>query len=209
MTRRKGYWYTVSCQKIVAISGKEGAETRMNVIKEVWNWIGSFVISFVLVLLIGVFIFQPTKVLGHSMDPTLHDTQRVYVSKWGQTFSEVPDYGDIVIIDSRVNRDRTLLDNLKDSPPLNLFTKKEDRHMWIKRVIGKPGDVMEFKNHKVYRNGEAIDEPYVKEAMEFTSDKQWLVPDDHIFVLGDNRNNSSDSRVIGAVPLDHVLGKKI
>jgi signal peptidase I len=101
------------------------------------------------------------------------------------------------------------MNDLLDSPLLSLFLKADDRHVWIKRVIGKPGDTLEFKNHKVYRNGQALDEPYVKEQMIFESDKQWVVPEGHIWVMGDNRNNSSDSRVIGFVPLDHVLGKKV
>ena len=143
------------------------------------------------------------------MDPTLHNKQRVYVSKLSHTFSNEPDYGDIVIIDSRVNQPRTFLSDLKDSPLLSLFGNKNDRHIWIKRVIGKPGDTLEFKDHLVYRNGIALDEPYIKEKMSYISDKKWVVPEKHIFVMGDNRNNSSDSRVIGFIPFDHVLGEKV
>jgi signal peptidase I len=181
----------------------------MIMLKKIGSWVGSIAIAFVLVVFLGVFVFQSTKVLGHSMDPTLHDTQKVYVSKLSHTFSTLPDYGDIVIIDSRVNQKRTFMSDLMDSPLLSLFTKMDDRHVWIKRVIGKPGDTLEFKDHKVYRNGEAIDEPYIKEQMVYESDKKFVVPEQHIWVMGDNRNNSSDSRVIGFVPLDHVLGKKV
>jgi signal peptidase I len=184
-------------------------EKTMIVLKKMGSWLGSIAIAFVLVVFLGVFIFQSTKVLGHSMDPTLHDTQKVYVSKLSHTFAQEPDYGDIVIIDSRVDQKRTLMNDLMDSPLLSLFLKADDRHVWIKRVIGKPGDTLEFKNHNVYRNGQALDEPYVKEQMVFESDKKWVVPDRHIWVMGDNRNNSSDSRVIGFIPLDHVLGKKV
>jgi signal peptidase I len=181
----------------------------MIMLKKMGSWLGSIAIAFVLVVFLGVFIFQSTKVLGHSMDPTLHDTQKVYVSKLSHTFAQEPDYGDIVIIDSRVDQKRTLMNDLMDSPLLSLFLKADDRHIWIKRVIGKPGDTLEFKNHKVYRNSQVIDEPYVKEQMVFESDKTWVVPEGNIWVMGDNRNNSSDSRVIGFIPLDHVLGKKV
>jgi signal peptidase I len=181
----------------------------MIMLKKMGSWLGSIAIAFVLVVFLGVFIFQSTKVLGHSMDPTLHDTQKVYVSKLSHTFAKEPDYGDIVIIDSRVDQKRTLMNDLLDSPLLSLFLKADDRHVWIKRVIGKPGDTLEFKGHKVYRNGQVLNEPYVKEQMLFESDQKWVVPENHIWVMGDNRNNSSDSRVIGFIPLDHVLGKKI
>ncbi|MZQ84476.1 signal peptidase I [Paenibacillus sp. 5J-6] len=181
----------------------------MNFLKQLWSWFGSIAISFVLVVFLGVFVFQSTKVMGHSMDPTLHDSQRVYVSKLSHTFNYEPNYEDIVIIDSRVDLKRTFKNDLLDSPLLSLFTKGDDKHVWIKRVIGKPGDRLEMKDDKLYRNGQLLEEPYLNEAMRANGNKQWTVPDDHVFVMGDNRNNSMDSRVIGFVPLDHVLGKKL
>ncbi|WP_026074385.1 signal peptidase I [Brevibacillus massiliensis] len=177
--------------------------------KEVWSWVRSLGIAVILALFIGIFVIQPFKVEGHSMDPTLHDQQRVIVSKLPHTFSYLPDYGDIVIIDSRVDRERTFKDDLLENPLFGLFQKADNHFLYIKRVIGKPGDVLEFKDHKVYRNGQALDEPYIKETMDFVADGKWVVPANHIFVMGDNRNNSRDSRDIGFIPLDHVLGKSV
>jgi signal peptidase I len=179
------------------------------VVREIRSWVGSIGIAFVLALLIGVFIIQPTNVLGHSMDPTLHDSQRIFISKISHTFNKVPQYGDIVIIDSRVDRQRSLIDDLTEHPLVTFFTGTNDQSVYIKRVIGKPGDVLEFKDHKVYRNGEALDEPYLNEQMNYTSAQKLTVPDDHLFVMGDNRNNSKDSRSIGFIPMDHVLGIKM
>ena len=95
----------------------------MNLLKQIWSWFGSIAISFILVVFLGVFVFQSTKVMGHSMDPTLHDSQRVYVSKLSHTFNYEPKYEDIVIIDSRVDLKRTFKNDLLDSPLLSLFTK--------------------------------------------------------------------------------------
>ncbi|KZE81208.1 S26 family signal peptidase [Paenibacillus elgii] len=179
----------------------------MKALKELGNWIGAFSMAFVLSLVIGIFIFQPYKVEGHSMEPTLQNDQRIYVSKLSHTFSYLPEYGDIVVIDSRVNRERTLTDSIVENPMVQYFRGNTDEHVfYVKRVIGKPGDVLEFKENQVYRNGEALQEPYMKEAMMFSSNRKWTVPDKHIFVMGDNRNNSSDSRNIGYIPLDHVMG---
>lgn len=182
----------------------------MSKIKVLWDWISTFAITFVVALFISIFVFQPYKVEGHSMDPTLNDQERIFVSKLSHTFSYYPEYGDIVIIDSRVDRKRTFLDDLLDNPLVSLVKgNKGDHTFYVKRVIGKPGDVLEFKDHKVYRNGTALVEPYTKEVMNYVSNKKTVVPAGHIFVMGDNRNNSTDSREIGFIPLDHVMGKKL
>jgi signal peptidase I len=178
----------------------------MAIFKKVWGWISSLAIAFIVSSVLGIFIIQPYKVDGHSMDPTLHDKERVYVSKLPHTFSYLPDYGDIVIIDSRVDRARTFKDDISDNPMFQLFKNTTDHAFYIKRVIGKPGDILEFKNHDLYRNGKKLSEPYIKEIMDDASGNRWIVPANHIFVMGDNRNNSEDSREIGYIPLDHVLG---
>jgi signal peptidase I len=176
---------------------------------EIRSWVTSIAIAFGCALLIGIFIIQPTKVLGHSMDPTLHDEQHIFISKLSHTFHLQPKYGDIVIIDSRVERQRNFVDDLKEHPLISLFYGGDDRIVYVKRVIGRPGDALEFKDHKVYRNGEALDEPYLNETMSYTSPNKMVVPENEFFVMGDNRNNSKDSRNIGFVPLDHILGVKM
>jgi signal peptidase I len=177
--------------------------------KKMTGWVGSLAIAYLLSLIIGVFVIQPYRVDGHSMDPTLHDKQRLFVSKLSHTFSYYPDYGDIVIIDSRVERERRFIDDLLENPLIRLLTNETDDSFYIKRVIGKPGDDLEIRQGKVYRNGEALDEPYLNGAMSTNGSERWTVPDNHIFVMGDNRNHSDDSRAIGFIPLDHVLGKKV
>ncbi|SEG68066.1 signal peptidase I [Paenibacillus sp. UNC499MF] len=197
-------------REIYEICKPEGREFAMNkVAKEIGGWALSLGIAFVIALVIGIFGIQPTKVLGHSMDPTLSDQERIYVSKLSHTLGYEPDYGDIVIIDSRVSRERTLKDDIMEHPLFSLLSGKVDDNLYVKRVIGKAGDKLQFKDNKVYRNGQPLDEPYLNETMLYESNEEITVPADHVFVMGDNRNNSKDSRDIGPVPLDHVLGIKI
>lgn len=180
--------------------------------KEVFDWIYSIVVALFLAMLIHIFLFVPTKVSGESMYPTLDNGQYLIVSKISHVLREMPGYGDIVIIDSRTRRERSWVDDLTE--PMNnyiaIFDRSRQEHnVWVKRVIGKGGDSLEFHDGAVWRNGERLDEPYINEPMEFSMDGAYTVPEGTVFVMGDNRNHSSDSRFIGPVPVDHVLGRVV
>lgn len=175
---------------------------------ELLSWIRTFGLAFIIALFVSTFIVQPSIVKGSSMDPTLHDKQYIFISKIMHTLRYEPDYGDIVVIDSHLNLNRTVIDEFLDSPLITLITQNP-REKHVKRVIGKAGDIIEIKNRHVYRNGQLLDEPYIKEEVWSSSNGIFEVPTDHIFVLGDNRNYSRDSRAYGFVPLSHVLGKKL
>ena len=187
----------------------------IKVVRELLSWTGTIVASVVVALLIIVFLFQPTSVDGDSMNNTLSDNDKIIINKTQNIFHSSPDYEDIVIIDSRVDRERTFWDNVIDPIKYSIivtkFTKDKDEEeeeiFWVKRVIGKAGDVLEFKNGKVIRNGDTLEEPYIKEPMTYESDEKVTVPENSVFVMGDNRNYSKDSRFIGSIPLDHVIGK--
>lgn len=174
--------------------------------KEIGGWGFSIALGFVLSMIIGIFIIQPYKVDGHSMEPTLNDNQRIYAWKFAHVLEKLPAYGDIVIIDSRVDRSRTFWDDVKEHPIITWLSGEEADIFYVKRVIGLPGDTIEVKDGQVFRNGEPLQEPYIKERMDAGAAQVWQVPDQHVFVMGDNRNNSNDSRNIGPVPLDHVMG---
>ena len=156
---------------------------------EVLDWIYSIVVALFLAMVIHIFLFVPTKISGNSMYPTLTNGEYLIVSKINHVFRQAPDYGDIVNYIAIFNR------------------SGQEHNVWVKRVIGKGGDQLAFHDGHVYRNGEKLEEPYINEPMEFSMDGTYTVPDGTVFVIGDKRNHSSDSRFIGPVPVDHVLGK--
>jgi len=179
------------------------------ILTKIWDWLSTCGIAVMITLFISIFVFQPYKVEGHSMDPTLQDQERIYISKLQHTFSCIPEYGDIVIIDSRVGRDRSIKDDILEVPIIQSALGGTEHVYFVKRVIGKPGDVLDLKYNKVYRNGIELQELYIKDAMVNSPERMWVVPEDHFFVMGDNRNVSLDSRSIGFIPLDHNIGKMI
>ena len=173
------------------------------IVKEILDWIYAIVLALIIAMVIHIFLIQPTRVSGESMEDTLHNGQYLIVTKWHHIMNEMPNYGQIVIIDSRVNRARTWVDDVEE-PLMNyasVFNKAaQTNDVWVKRVIGRPGDVLEFKDGHVWRNGEQLLQEGHVESIRVT------IPEGYVFVMGDNRNHSSDSRFIGPVPVDHVLG---
>jgi signal peptidase I len=121
---------------------------------------------------------------GASMEPTLETGERVIVNRLSYKFGS-PMQGDIIVF----------------HPPPNPSEE------YIKRVIGLPGDTVQVKNGSVYVNGQLLQENYLDVKTNYTG--TWQVPEDQLFVLGDNRNNSSDSHNWGFVPMDYVVGKAI
>jgi signal peptidase I len=137
-----------------------------------------------LVLFLGInAISARIRIESISMQPTLYAGDYVIVNKVVYKIGE-PSRGDVVVF---------------HYPP------DPGREPYIKRVIGLPGDQVVIRNNQVLVNGTALDEPYVNAAPNY--DGEWLVPANSLFVLGDNRNNSSDSHSWGMVPLENVIGK--
>ena len=133
------------------------------ILHEVYEWVYSIIIALAIAMVIHIFFFQPTRVSGESMVPTLHNGEYLIVSKLGHVMGDVPDYGDIVIIDSRVLYERTWKDDVTE--PMNNYLAffnhdLQTKNVWVKRVIGRPGDTLAFRDGKVWRNGEPLDEPY-------------------------------------------------
>ena len=142
-------------------------------------------------LLINLFLAQATRVYGQSMEPNLHTNQRLIVEKLSYNRYirqylgfDGPNQGDVVVI----------------------RLPAQGNELLIKRVIGLPGDVVEIHDSNVFVNGQSLNEPYLP---GFTPGFYGpiTIPPLHIFVLGDNRNFSNDSRNFGTVPLENVVGR--
>jgi len=172
-------------------------------------WIKQIALIVVVTVAVSVLVIQTYDIVDRSMEPTFdRQGNRVIVFLTPYLLGSIPDYGDIIIIDSRVERQRTIMDRFIESPLPALFIQQRRDHMWVKRVIGLPGDNLEFIMGSVYRNGELLPEVYIKNKMA-SEHAPVVVPDGFVYVLGDNRNHSSDSRQIGPVPLVNIQGRVV
>ncbi len=172
-------------------------------------WIKQILLVIVVTFLISTLIVQTYNINDVSMEPTFdRQGNRVLVFLTPYIFNAEPDHGDILIVDSRVDRERTFMDRIENNPIVSVITGQYNEHLWIKRVIGLPGDKLEYKDGSVYRNGNQLEEDYT--AGEMVAEFEPIeVPDGHIYIMGDNRNRSSDSRQIGPVPISNIQGRVV
>lgn len=133
-----------------------------------------------------LYFVQISRVVGSSMENTYHNGNVILVDKVFYKQGEA-NYNDIVVV---------------------RYPVSDDEDQIIKRVVGLPGDHLEMKNNQLYRNGELLKEDYIKEPMEGNEDFSYDIPEGKVFVMGDNRNHSVDSRMIGYVDFDEdVVGR--
>jgi signal peptidase I len=165
------------------------AETgkREPALRTILRWLSETVETVVpailIALLINLFLAQATRVYGQSMEPNLHSDQRLVVEKLTYNF-HVPQRGDIVV----------------------LKVPTAGTGLLIKRVIGLPGEKVEIKDGKVHINDQPLEESYLSNQSQRDM-TAIVVPLEHVFVLGDNRGFSNDSRSFGPMPLDHIVGR--
>ena len=157
--------------------------------KEIREWVVSLAVALIAVLLIRSFLFTIIRVDGPSMSDTLLDGDKLFVTVADMKL-DGPDRFDVVICK---------------------YPGKNDQY--VKRVIGMPGDTLEVKSGVLYINGEAIEEPFLTDARTLRFHKAnnsfgpISIPEGEYFVMGDNRDNSNDSRNVGMITEDMVIGK--
>lgn len=170
--------------------------------KELYEWFIAIVIAFALLLVIRTFFITSYNVSGLSMYPTFNDKDKVIVSKISKTLNSL-DNGDVIVFHENSDSD------------------------YIKRIIGKPGDIVTYNNDKLFVNGKRVEEPYLKfnkknKYGEFLtenfsskelkgSNNREKIPEQKYLVLGDNRQNSIDSRraEVGLVNEKQIVGKVV
>ncbi len=158
--------------------------------KNILEWVKDILIAVAIAALILVF-FKPIVVQQQSMEPNFHGGDYLITSRQAYRLFGEPERGDVIVFKSE------------------LLTEDGEQKCLIKRIIGLPGDVVEIKDGYVYINGEEIDEPYVKEQGISGEMEALTVPENELFVMGDNRGVSEDSRSprVGTISEDTIVGK--
>jgi signal peptidase I len=152
-------------------------------------WLRDLSMSVVIAIVVILFLYQPVKVEGTSMMPSLVDQERIFINKFVYRFGLADiGRGDTVVF----------------------WYPGDISKSYIKRVIGVPGDTVEVVDGNVLVNGRALNEPYVpEEYRDRMSMMRHVVPQDQFFVLGDHRSSSNDSRTWGFVPRKYIYGKAV
>ncbi|TCS93127.1 signal peptidase I [Hazenella coriacea] len=154
--------------------------------KVAWEWAKVIGLAVIIAVVIRIFLFEPFDVSGPSMENTMHTGNIVMVNKLIYKFGE-PERGEIVVF----------------------HVPGSEQKDFVKRVVALPGEKVEVKNSKLIVDDKIIEEPYLSENMRTMDFEAVTVPQGHLFVLGDNRANSTDSRShdLGPIPIDSIIGR--
>lgn len=192
--------------------------------KDIFEWIYCIVIAVVLALLIRYYVGTPTIVKQSSMYPTFKQNERLILNRIYRTKKTVPQRGEVITFESPslsyVDPSNADLNNPTaeyENEHNGWFSKfvynvlEIGKTSYIKRVIGLPGEHVQIKDRKVYINGEELEENYLSENVVTESTDgaftDLVVPEGTVFVMGDNRGASSDSRRFGCIPYDKIESK--
>jgi len=171
------FWHADSLPDMVPEEQKPGWR------RTILDTLETILLSLVLFLAINA-VSERIRVESISMQPTLYPGDYVIVNKLAYRFNHRPDRGDVIVF---------------------RYPPDPEAIPYIKRIIGLPGDQIHIADGKVHVNGQLVVEPYLVVSTNRGGD--WTVPDGQLFVMGDNRNNSSDSRSWGFVPLENIIGR--
>jgi len=164
-------------------------------------------VALIVAIVIKTFFFQAFYIPSGSMIPTLQINDRVLVNKLSYRFGAV-ERGDILVFDSpeAIDVDRSFPSRVARSIGEATGLTSPDTVL-IKRVIGLPGETVAVRDNQVYVNGNPIAEPYLPDGIAMRDFDELVIPADHVFMMGDNRNQSRDSRVFGPIPRADIVGR--
>lgn len=204
--------------------GKTMEEKASSKVKDILEWAYCIIIAVVLALLFRYYIGTPTIVKQPSMYNTLEEGQRLILSRWTRTVKGTYKRGDIITFEAPSQTQMSTFDVDMNNPvaiydykPKGIFAKfsyyvlEFNKTSYIKRVIGVAGDHIKIESGKVYLNGQELNEPYLRDGIK-TEQKVFtdiIVPENCVFVMGDNRPQSMDSRSFGCIPLEKVESKVV
>lgn len=193
-------------------------------ITNIIEWIICIIIAVILALAIRYYIITPTVVKKSSMYPTLMENQRLLLSRIIRTTKEIPNRGDIITFEKPSKISYTADEIDKENPiakyeyiPSNFIKKfsyyilEIGKESYIKRVIALPGEHVVIKDGKVFINNKELDEKYLQEDVKTEINQNigfddFIVPQNCIFAMGDNRSGSMDCRDFGCIPLEKIEG---
>ena len=195
-------------------------------LKDIIEWIYCIIIAVVLALLIRYYVGTPTIVKQSSMYPTFKQNDRLVLNRIYRTVKTTPSRGEIITFEAPTIHDATNKDNNSTNYTAQYTTKNRSwfesfmynvleigKISYIKRVIALPGEHLEIKNGKVYINGNELKEEYLADTVKTESMDgafyDLVVPEGTVFVMGDNRSGSSDSRIFGCIPYEKIEGKVV
>ena len=191
--------------------------------KEILEWVYCIIIALVLAMLFRYFIGTPTIVKQKSMYPTLIQDERLWLNRWGRTTKTLPERGDIITFEEPAKITYTASE-INESNPVAQYNDRTGfdwfvhnfleigKRSYIKRVIALPGEHVEIKDGSVYIDGEELDEPYLQDGIvtdlyvntNGVGFDDFVVPENCVFAMGDNRNHSTDCRAFGCIPLEKI-----
>ncbi|MBR0490845.1 MAG: signal peptidase I [Clostridia bacterium] len=189
-------------------------------LKDALEWIGCFIIAIVVIFLGRFFIGTPTIVKQISMYPTLEQDQRLWLNRWGRTIHALPKRGEIITFEepSKISYSESEID--VKNPVAKFYDRKGwewfvdeflefgDKRSYIKRVIALPGEHVKIENGKVYIDGKELQEDYLQPGVVTdvvgVGFSDFVVPENCVFAMGDNRNHSTDCRSFGCIPLEKI-----
>ena len=204
---------------------KQQKESKMNpILKNILEWAYCIIIAIVIALVFRYYVGTPTVVQQPSMNYTLEEGQRLILSRWTRTVKGTYNRGDIVTFEApsevqpsafKINQENPVA--IYDYEPKGILAKfsyyvlEFNKTSFIKRVIGVAGDHIKIEDGKVYLNGEELKEDYLREGIATLPGNysEITVPEGYVFVMGDNRPQSSDSRMFGCIPLEKIESKVV